>query len=90
MGRFVLGRNEVPVLLNWLGSIAVRTLKLVKTLLTGVGADLKSDLPYRSNIDPGMEADRVVVASPNTLDHSAKSRLVVIITLVCSYSLLSR
>ena len=31
-----------------------------------------------------MEADRVVVASPNTLDHSARSRLVVIITLVCS------
>ena len=32
----------------------------------------------------------VIFASPNTLDHSAKSRLVVIITLVCSYSLLSR
>ena len=45
MGRFVLGRNEVPVLLNWLGSIAVRTLKLVKTLLTGVGADLNLTYP---------------------------------------------
>ena len=29
------------------------------------------------------------VASPNTLDHSARARLVAIITLVCSYSLLS-
>jgi hypothetical protein len=28
----------------------------------------------------------VILASPKTLDHSAKSRLVVIITLVCSYS----
>jgi Rod binding domain-containing protein len=28
----------------------------------------------------------VIFASPNTLDHSAKSRLVVTITLVCSYS----
>ena len=32
----------------------------------------------------------VIFASPNTLDHLAKSRLVVIITLVCSYSLDSR
>ena len=32
----------------------------------------------------------VIFASPNTLDHSAKSRLVVIITLVCSYSRLSK
>jgi hypothetical protein len=32
----------------------------------------------------------VIFASPKTLDHSAKSRLVVTITLVCSYSLLSR
>ena len=32
----------------------------------------------------------VIFASPNTLDHSAKSRLVVIITLVCSYSFESR
>ena len=31
--------------------------------------------------------DIVIFASPNTVDHSAKSRLVVIITLVCSYSL---
>ena len=32
----------------------------------------------------------VILASPNTLDHSANARLVVIITLVCSYSRLSR
>ena len=32
----------------------------------------------------------VIFASPNTLDHSAKSRLVVIITLVCYYRRLSR
>jgi hypothetical protein len=32
----------------------------------------------------------VIFASPKTLDHSAKSRLVVITTLVCSYSLDSR
>ena len=32
----------------------------------------------------------VIFASPNTLHHSAKSRLVVIITLVCSYSLDNR
>ena len=32
----------------------------------------------------------VIFASPNTLDHSAKSRLLVIITLVCSYSFDSR
>ena len=32
----------------------------------------------------------VILASPNTLDHSAKLRLVVITTLVCSYSLDSR
>jgi len=31
----------------------------------------------------------VIFASPNALDYAAKSRLVVIITLVCSYSLLS-
>ncbi len=30
------------------------------------------------------------VASPNTLDHSARARLVAIITLVCSYSLVSK
>ena len=28
----------------------------------------------------------VILASPNTLDHSLKSKLVVIITLVCSYT----
>jgi hypothetical protein len=28
----------------------------------------------------------VIFASPNTLDHSAKLRLVVMITLVCSYT----
>ena len=32
----------------------------------------------------------VIFASPKTLDHSAKSRLVVIITLVCSYRRLKR
>ena len=31
----------------------------------------------------------VIFASPNTVDHSAKSRFVVIITLVCSYSRLT-
>jgi hypothetical protein len=38
----------------------------------------------------GVNFKSIIFASPNTLDHSAKSKLVVIITLVFSYSRLSR